>query len=453
MEFKDKNILILGLGISGISTAKALYKLGARITVSDLRKEDELKENISQIEGLNIDLLLGTNDVPLDDIDLIVKSPGIPLNIDILKKAYKKNIQVVTDLELAYKINPNANLIVITGTNGKTTTTTLVGEFFKKAGYTTHVVGNIGVGLLWNLVNSNEEDIFVIEASSFQLENTMDFKPKVSLILNITPDHLNWHNTLENYIKAKKKVFINQGKNEFTILNYDDQLLRKMEGEVKSNLIWFSVDNILTKGVYTQDDYIVINDGVKTHKVIKSEDVKILGKHNLENALGAVAIGWIMGLDVDIMKEVLSEFPGVEHRIEYVTTIKGVNFYNDSKGTNPDASTKAIEAIKPPIILIAGGQDKGSDFEDFILAFNDKVKTLILLGETKEKIKNTALKLGFNNIYIVNNMEEAVNKSFEVSESGDNVLLSPACASWDMYSSFEMRGEDFKRAVYRLKEE
>ncbi|WP_461039874.1 glutamate ligase domain-containing protein [Tepidimicrobium xylanilyticum] len=226
-----------------------------------------------------------------------------------------------------------------------------------------------------------------------------------------------------------------------------------MEGEVKSNLIWFSVDNILTKGVYTQDDYIVINDGVKTHKVIKSEDVKILGKHNLENALGAVAIGWIMGLDVDIMKEVLSEFPGVEHRIEYVTTIKGVNFYNDSKGTNPDASTKAIEAIKPPIILIAGGQDKGSDFEDFILAFNDKVKTLILLGETKEKIKNTALKLGFNNIYIVNNMEEAVNKSFEVSESGDNVLLSPACASWDMYSSFEMRGEDFKRAVYRLKEE
>ncbi|GFN35967.1 UDP-N-acetylmuramoyl-L-alanine--D-glutamate ligase [Tepidimicrobium xylanilyticum] len=217
MEFKDKNILILGLGISGISTAKALYKLGARITVSDLRKEDELKENISQIEGLNIDLLLGTNDVPLDDIDLIVKSPGIPLNIDILKKAYKKNIQVVTDLELAYKINPNANLIVITGTNGKTTTTTLVGEFFKKAGYTTHVVGNIGVGLLWNLVNSNEEDIFVIEASSFQLENTMDFKPKVSLILNITPDHLNWHNTLENYIKAKKKVFINQGKNEFTI--------------------------------------------------------------------------------------------------------------------------------------------------------------------------------------------------------------------------------------------
>lgn len=453
MEFKDKNILILGLGISGISTAKALYKLGARITVSDLRKEDELKENISQIEGLNIDLLLGTNDVPLDDIDLIVKSPGIPLNIDILKKAYKKNIQVVTDLELAYKINPNANLIVITGTNGKTTTTILVGEFFKKAGYTTHVVGNIGVGLLWNLVNSNEEDIFVIEASSFQLENTMDFKPKVSLILNITPDHLNWHNTLENYIKAKKKVFINQGKNEFTILNYDDQLLRKMEGEVKSNLIWFSVDNILTKGVYTQDDYIVINDGVKTHKVIKSEDVKILGKHNLENALGAVAIGWIMGLDVDIMKEVLSEFPGVEHRIEYVTTIKGVNFYNDSKGTNPDASTKAIEAIKPPIILIAGGQDKGSDFEDFILAFNDKVKTLILLGETKEKIKNTALKLGFNNIYIVNNMEEAVNKSFEVSESGDNVLLSPACASWDMYSSFEMRGEDFKRAVYRLKEE
>ncbi|HSH35003.1 UDP-N-acetylmuramoyl-L-alanine--D-glutamate ligase, partial [Schnuerera sp.] len=302
MNLKNKNVLILGLGISGVSTVKALDKLGAKISISDLKDVKDLKENLSQINHLDIDLFLGTNNVPLDNIDLIVKSPGIPLNLEIFKKAYEKGIEVITDLELAYRISPDSNIIAITGTNGKTTTTTLVGDFFKKAGFTTHVAGNIGVGILWDIVNSTKEDIFVIEASSFQLESTVKFKPKISVILNITPDHLNWHNTFDNYINAKKKIFKNQTKDEYTVLNYDNNLSKVMEKEVKSNLIWFSVKHRLIKGVYIDNGYIVINNGNRIDRVIHIKEIKILGKHNLENVLASVAIGWIMGLDIDTMK-------------------------------------------------------------------------------------------------------------------------------------------------------
>lgn len=453
MQMDNKNVIILGLGISGVSTAKALTKLGANVSISDLKSEEELKDYVSQVKDMNIKLYLGTNDVPLDNVDLIVKSPGIPLNIDIIQNALDKNIEVITDLELAYRIKPENNYIAITGTNGKTTTTTLTGELFKDAGFNTHVSGNIGVGILWDVINSDKEDIFVIETSSFQLESTRYFKPKISAILNITPDHIDWHGSYENYILAKKKIFKNQTKNEYTVLNYDDLLLRSMENEVNSNLIWFSVNNRLSKGVYIEDDYVVINDGYKIDKVIKTDEIKILGKHNLENILTSVSIGWIMGLNIDSMRETIKNFSGVEHRIEYVDTINGVKFYNDSKGTNPDASIKAIEAVKPPIILIAGGRDKGTPFDDFIKAFDGRVKAMVLLGEAKEKIKATALKYGFEEIYIVESMKEAVNKSFELAKENDSVLLSPACTSWDMYKSYEARGKDFKKAVYSIKEE
>lgn len=453
MDLKDKNVLVLGLGISGVSTVKALDKLGANMVISDTKSQEELKDYIDEIKDIDVKYVLGTNKVLLENIDLIVKSPGVPLDLQIIKEAKTKDIEVITDLELAYRINPNRNIIAITGTNGKTTTATLTGEYFKKAGYNTYVMGNIGVGVLWNMINSRDDDIFVIEASSFQLENTYEFKPKISLILNITPDHLNWHKTFKNYVNAKKKIFKNQGKDEYTVLNYDDPLLRDMKDEIKSNLIWFSVDKELSKGIYIEDGYIVIDDGNEIKKVVKTEEIKILGKHNLENALASVAVGWIMGLDIDIIRDVLKTFPGVEHRIEYVDTIDGVKFYNDSKGTNSDASIKAIEAVSRPIILIAGGMDKGTEFDDFILSFNGKVKALVLLGETKEKIKETAYKYGFEKVYLVKDMEEAVRKSFQLANRGDNILLSPACASWDMYHSFEARGEHFKGIVSSLKEE
>ncbi|MBU5438177.1 UDP-N-acetylmuramoyl-L-alanine--D-glutamate ligase [Tissierella sp. MSJ-40] len=453
MYLKDKRVLILGLGISGVSTVKALNKLGSKLIISDSKSEEELKDFLTQIKDIDLDKYLNTNDVPLEGIDLIIKSPGIPPTANIIKKAKSKNIEVITDIELAYRVSPTKNIIAITGTNGKTTTTTLVGKFFNKANFNTHVAGNIGVGILWDMVNAKEEDVFVIEVSSFQLDNTIQFKPKVSLIINITPDHLNWHGSIENYVDAKKKIFKNQDESDFVVLNYDDITLRNMGDEINSNVIWFSVNNILDKGVYIEDEYIVIKDEEKITKVLPYKDIKMLGKHNLENALGSIGIGWIMGLDVEIMAEVLRTFPGVEHRIEFVSSIDGINFYNDSKGTNPDASIKAIEAINSPIILIAGGLDKGSDFGEYISSFNGKVKALILLGQTKEKIKSSALDKGYKNIFTVESMEEAVNLSYELGDKGDNVLLSPACASWDMYKSFEDRGKDFKKVVYSLKEE
>ena len=452
MDLKDKNVLIIGLGISGVSTVKTLDKIGANIYILDIKKSEELEEYLEEIKDINLNLYLGTNKISLENIDLIIKSPGIPLNLNIFKEAEKKNIEVITDLELAYRIKPNANFIAITGTNGKTTTTTLTGEYFKKAGFTTHVLGNIGVGLLWDVVNGQEDDIFVIEASSFQLENTKYFNPKISLILNLTPDHLNWHGNFENYINAKKKILNNQTKDEYTILNYDDINVRKIGKDVKSNIIWFSLDNELDKGVYLEEGYVVINTGDKIEKVIRIDDIRLPGKHNLENVLSSIAIAWIMELDLEVIEEVLMEFSGVEHRIEYVDTINGIKFYNDSKGTNSDASIKAIEAINSPIILIAGGMDKGGGFDDLIKACNNKVKALILLGETKEKIKSTALKYGFKNIFLVENMKEAVKTSFNIANEKDNILLSPACASWDMYTSFEKRGEDFKASVYKLRE-
>jgi UDP-N-acetylmuramoylalanine--D-glutamate ligase len=450
MQLKDKNILILGLGVSGVSSAKALKKLGANITISDSKTEGELKDKLNELKGLNINYKLGNNDVDLTDVDLIVKSPGIPLDVPIIKKANDLGIEVITDIELAYRISENT-FIAITGTNGKTTTTTLTGEIVRNSGIKCHVTGNIGVGILWEVVNSKKDDIFVVEASSFQLENTRYFKPKISVIINITPDHIKWHKTFENYINAKAKIFKNQDKECFTILNYDDPILRKLSKEVKGNLIYFSLNTKLERGIYLDGYYIVANDGIKARRVMSYKDVKVPGKHILEDVLASIAVGWVMGIPLENIAKTVKQFEGVEHRVEFVDCINGVSFYNDSKGTNPDASIKAIEAINSPIILIAGGLDKGNDFDEFIKSFNNKVKALVLLGETASKIKETAIRYNFHNIYIVENMEGAVNKAFSIGEKGDTILLSPACASWDMYKSFEERGRDFKRQVANLR--
>ncbi|NLJ78243.1 MAG: UDP-N-acetylmuramoyl-L-alanine--D-glutamate ligase [Tissierellia bacterium] len=453
MNLNDKNILVLGLGVSGVSTTRALDNLGANIFISDAKEENDLEEYIGQIEDIDADLYLGTDDIPLDDIDLIIKSPGIPPTIDILNRADEKGIEVITDLELAYRIKPDSNLIAITGTNGKTTTTLLTGEFFKESGIPTHIAGNIGVGILWDMLNAGDEDVFVVEASSFQLEHTRLFNPKVSLILNITSDHLDWHGNIDNYIQAKKKIFQNQDINGYTILNYDDPLLKDFKDKIHSKLIWFSVDNKLDRGIYIDDGYIIVDNGGTRERVIRVEDIRILGKHNLENALASISIGWIMGLKMDAMRKVLERFPGVEHRLEYVGEIQGISFYNDSKATNPEASIGAIGAMDAPIILIAGGQDRGSRFDDLIQSLGDKVKALILLGETSKKIGDTAIKYGFENIYIVDDMDAAVRRGYQLGIPGDSILLSPACASWDMYKSFEIRGNHFKESVNRLGEE
>ena len=453
MYLKNKRVLVLGLGISGLSTVKALDSLESQIIVYDSKTEIELKDFFNEISDIHIEKWLNKKEIYLENIDLIVKSPGIPPTSEVLLEAYRQNIEVITDIELAYRISPTEKIIAITGTNGKTTTTTLVGEIIKKANYNMHLAGNIGVGILWDMVNAKADDVFVIEASSFQLENTVSFRPQISLILNITPDHLDWHGSLEHYIDSKKKICQNQTEKDFTILNYDDPIIRKMADDLKSNIIWFSVNEKLNKGIYIDGEDIVINDGENIIKVMTYKDIKILGKHNLENVLGSIGICYSMDIDMKIIAQSIREFKGVEHRIEYVTNINGISFYNDSKGTNPESTIKAIEAIASPIILIAGGYNKGSEFDNLVKSFNNKIKDLVLLGETKEKIKEAAEKAGIINIHLVEDMKEAVKLSYSLGESKDNILLSPACASWGMYNNFEERGQDFKNAVYALKED
>lgn len=453
MELLNKNVLVIGLGVSGISTIKALDKLGAIIWVTDTKKEGKLKEVLVALEDIPIIKRLGVSDIELTNIDLIIKSPGVPPHALIIQRAVNQGIEVINDIELSYRLKISDNLLAITGTNGKTTTTTLVGEVFKAASYKTHVVGNIGTGILEEIVDSEKDDIFVIEASSFQLEHTRYFKPKVSLIINLAPDHIDWHGSYENYIKAKKKVFANQDNKDFTVLNYDDSILRTFKDEINSNIIWFSTNEKLDKGIYINEEDIVISNGVETINFMPCKDIKILGRHNLENVLACIGICISMGIDLKILKNVISNFKGVEHRLEYVDEIKGVKFYNDSKGTNPEASVKAIEAIPSPIILIAGGYDKSSSFDEFILSFNDKVKAMILLGQTKLKIKESADKNNFKDYYMVESLDEAVGLAYNLSNKGDNILLSPACASWGMFNNFEERGRVFKETVFNLRED
>ena len=451
MELKNKEVLVIGLGISGRSAIKALDRLEANISIWDSKDKEQLKDGLKEIENILFKPYFNTNNIDILSFDLIIKSPGIPPSNYLIKEALDNKIEIITDIELAYRISPTKNLIAITGTNGKTTTTTLVGDIFIKNNKTTYLAGNIGIGILDNIAKANERDIFVIETSSFQLEHTKLFKPKVSLILNITPDHLDWHETYENYISSKFKIFKNQDLDDFLILNYDDKILKTIAH--KTNLIWFSTKSILSSGIFLDGDYIMIKYKDYDLKFIDRNDLLIKGMHNIENVLGSIGISLAMSLDMNLVKQSILEFKGVEHRLEYVCTFNQINFYNDSKGTNPDSTIKAVESFNSPIILIAGGYNKHSKFEDLIYSLKSRVKALILLGETKEILKQTALANNFNEVYTVDNMEEAVKLAYKLGLDGDNVILSPACASWDMYKSFEERGLHFKRIVKELEEE
>ncbi|MCT4605362.1 MAG: UDP-N-acetylmuramoyl-L-alanine--D-glutamate ligase [Marinisporobacter sp.] len=450
MILEDKNVLVVGLGRSGIPTVETLLSLGAKVTVNDMKSKDALKDILKDLDVDQIELILGEHPTNLSEFHIMVLSPGVPTDLPFIKKAKKMEILVIGELELAYRLC-KGKFIAITGTNGKTTTTALTGEIFKRAQRETYVVGNIGVAAVSKALEASEEAIMITEVSSFQLESTIAFKPKISAILNITPDHLNRHKTMENYIKAKANVFKNQGKEDYVVLNVDNELASNLKQDVKANVIPFSRKIALEKGVYVADGSIVVKNDEKEERICLVGDLKIPGKHNLENALAAIAISYFAGIDPHVIGDALKNFMGVEHRIEFVDEVKGVRFINDSKGTNPNAAIKAIEAMKTPIVLLAGGMDKGSDFKEFIHAFNEKVKELILIGETAQKIKKTAEENGFYSCTIVENLEKAVKIAAEVSKTGDTVLLSPACASWDMYPSFEVRGNHFKECVKMLR--
>lgn len=452
MNLKNKNILLVGLAKTGISTIKHLNKLGAKVVVNDIKDKDKLKGILDELSDLNnVEYILGYHPENVDDIDMAVVSPGVPLDLPFILKLKSKNIEIIGEVELAYRLSQNPMFIGITGTNGKTTTTSLVGEIFKKANIDTYIVGNIGNPVIDTVDTANENSVLVTELSSFQLESIDTFKPHVSAILNFTEDHLNRHHTMEAYMEAKARIFKNQDEKDFCILNYDNEDVKSLSDNVEAKKIFFSRKKSLDCGIYLDEDNNIIINIDKKIKLLNKDELSLPGNHNLENCMAAAAIAYVSNIDIDVIREVLKTFAGVEHRQEFVRNLNGIMFVNDSKATNPDSSIKAIESYNRPIILIAGGMDKQSSFDEFLDVAKENVYALVLLGETAQRIKECAQNKGFDNITVVKDMKEAVNASYQIAKGGDVVLLSPACASWDMYKSFEVRGIDFKDNVHNLK--
>lgn len=452
MDLKNKNVLLVGLAKTGVSTIKKLNKLGANIIVNDIKSKEKLEGIIEEIDNLdNIEYVLGKHLENIENIDLTIVSPGVPLDLPFIEKIKSEGIKIIGEVELAYKLSKNPTFIGITGTNGKTTTTSLVGEMFKKANKDTYIVGNIGNPVIDTVDLTNENSYLVTELSSFQLESIEYFKPKVSTIINITEDHLNRHHTMENYINAKARIFKNQDKTDFTILNYDDSIVRDLGKSSNGNVLYFSIKEEVKQGAYLdKNNNIVIKVDCEELVLMNKSELSLPGNHNLENAMSAILMAYVLNIDTDVIIETLRTFKGVEHRLEFVTNKDGIMFVNDSKGTNPDSTIKAITSYEKPIVLIAGGYEKQSDFTEMIKYATKNVKALVLLGQTADKIATTAKEHGINNISKVEDMEAAVKKAYEIAESGDVVLLSPACASWDMYPNFEARGLDFKENIYKL---
>ena len=451
-DFKGKNVLILGLGKSGLAAFDALMHSVESMAVYDERDiEWEDEKSYARFVALGIRMFFNGKPVPDDNWDVVIMSPGVPTDAPYVKAARKKGAKIIGELELAYMLG-KGRYIAITGTNGKTTTTTLVGEIFRLSSMDSAVVGNIGTPVIKKSLKSNDDTWLVTEVSSFQLETIDTFRPDIATFLNLTPDHLDRHKTVENYGKAKAKVFMNQRGQDFAIYNADDEKVTEYAQKSKAKKIPFSTEIELEEGVYLKDGKIIIADKEKDLiEVIDSKDMQIYGKHNLSNALAATAIAYAADIPIELITKALRMFKGVEHRLEPVTTIRDVKFINDSKGTNPDAAIKAIEAVGDNIILIAGGYDKEADFDEFIKACKGRVKCFMLIGQTAEKIKAAAKKAGMKEVYIVQDLGEATRLGFELSSPGDSILLSPACASWDMFTSFEDRGEKFKKRVEELR--
>lgn len=452
MDFQ-KSVLIAGTGKSGVNAGKLLLKKGAEITFYDDNKELDINRFLSQFEEKErIRVVLGAiNESILRKIDLMVISPGIAVDSVIANEVRERGIPIWSEIELAYQAG-NGHLAAITGTNGKTTTTSLVGEMFANYTDNSFTVGNIGIPYTEVALQMNEDSYTVAEVSSFQLETIVHFKPHVSAVLNVTPDHLNRHYTMENYASVKLDVCKNQTEEDFLILNYDDPITREMarDERVKAKIVYFSRLHSLEEGVCVKDDAIVICENGTDNKVIDNKELILLGGHNLENYMAGIAIGYYMGIPMDVIVKTLKTFKGVAHRIEFVREVNGVTYYNDSKGTNPDAAMKGIQAMNRKTVLIGGGYDKGVAFDDWIKAFDGKVKKLVLLGQTAQMIADTAAKYGFTDVVFADDLKEAVTLCAQCAKPGEAVLLSPACASWGMFDNYEQRGDLFKEYVNEL---
>ena len=449
----DKKIVVIGSGVSGVGAVKLLEAAGAVPTLYDSNEkltEAEVRKRLP--EGSKCKVVLGEFPENLKkETELVVLSPGVPVDLPLVEELRTNGAAIWGEVELAYHFG-KGKIAAITGTNGKTTTTTLVGEIFKSYYPEVFVVGNIGTAYTQEALKMTDNSVIAAEISSFQLETIENFHPKVSAILNITPDHLNRHHTMQCYIETKEKIAENQTRDDTCVLNYDDEETRRFGGSCKASVLYFSREHILDQGVYMDGTAIVYADESVRTKICDVSELKLLGTHNYENVMAAVAIAAAMGVPFPYIRETVIHFTAVEHRIEFVAEKKGVAYYNDSKGTNTDASIKAVQAMNRPTIVIGGGYDKHVTFDDWIACFGDKVKWLVLLGQTANQIAETANKHGFTHIVFTESLEEAVQVCAGKAESGDAVLLSPACASWGMFDNYEQRGRMFKDYVRALPE-
>ena len=447
MDMKNKKVLVFGSGISGIGAGKLLEQVGASVVLYDGKEtldKEVLKAQLG--DDTKAEIILGElSEEVMETLDLVVMSPGVPTDLPVVLKMRDMGIPIWGEVELAYTYG-KGDVLAITGTNGKTTTTALLGEIMKNYKESVFVVGNIGNPYTAAALEMREDSVAVAEMSSFQLETIHEFRPKVSAILNITPDHLNRHHTMEAYIKAKEDIAKNQTKEDTCVLNYEDEVTRKIGENVKANVLYFSSQRKLDRGIYLDDGNIILRQDEEI-LVCNVNELKLLGTHNYENVMAAVAMAAAYGTPMEVIRRTIKEFAGVEHRIEFVREKDGVAYYNDSKGTNPDAAIKGIQAMNRPTVLIGGGYDKDSEYEEWIQAFDGKVKLLVLVGATKEKIAEAAERVGFVSYGIADSFEEAVEKCIEAAEPGDAVLLSPACASWGMFKNYEERGDKFKELV------
>ena len=441
-----EKVLVIGAARSGLAGAEFLAKQGNEVVLTDMKQTVQV-DNLAE---LGVSFVWGEQpDVEAIKPDYIVMSPGGPLTIPPVKYSKEHGIPVIGELELAYR-NCKAPFAAITGTNGKTTTTTLIGELMKKTGRQVFVGGNIGVPIITYADKLQEEDIVVAEVSSFQLETVESFCPHLALMINLTPDHLDRHGDMAGYLAAKARIFENQKESDYLVLNYDDEALRELAPQSRGKVIFFSQKQKLEEGVYLDGCQVMLGLNGESLFICNADEIAIKGKHNLENSMGAIAFAYLSGVHAEDIRDVLMTFQGVEHRLEPVRTLNEVLYINDSKGTNPDSTIKAIEAYDRPIVIILGGKNKGVPFTELAGLVKERVKKAVLVGQAKEELAEALDAADFNDYVRTESFEEAVTKAAELAEPGDIVLLSPAGTSWDMFSSFEERGRLFKKLVMEL---
>ncbi len=457
MELKGKRVLVFGAGRSGAGACMLLSSMGAGPVLYDANTSLTQEKVRGQLgdSAPDVEIVIGElTDELIRSCSLCVISPGVPTDIDPVNRIRSAGVKIWGEVELAWQCS-KGQVLAVTGTNGKTTSVTLLGELMKRlcGEERVHVVGNIGYPYTKAALSTNVGSVCVAEISSFQLETIETFHPHVSMITNITPDHLNRHHTMEEYIRVKESICRNQDAGDWIVLNYEDSELRRFGESLGENdpcVLWFSTGEKPVRGMFLEDGVLKYTDGSRETDVIHTDELQILGNHNYENVCGAVLCAIAMGMELEPIREVLRAFPGVEHRIEYSGEVNGVAYYNDSKGTNPDAAIKAVEAMRRPVVLIGGGYDKDSSYDEWIESFHGKVKALVLVGATKEKIAKCAAEHGFGPVYLCDTFEECFEKCVSLASEGDAVLLSPACASWGMFTDYEERGRVFKELVKGL---